>query len=166
MPRVPLLAALCLPLALSTAESQPQRREGPSGRPQLEQQLRRRMWEIARERVRLTDDQMARLEAASRKFDVRRRALGEQEREQRAILRAEILADTRADQSRIATALDRLLVLQRDRLDVQEQEQREFASFMTPIQRAKYAALQEQLRRRAEALRRQRPESGWGSRPP
>lgn len=35
-------------------------------------------------------------------------------------------------------------------------EQRAFAAFMTPLQRAKYAALQEQLRRRVETLRRQR----------
>jgi hypothetical protein len=30
---------------------------------------------------------------------------------------------------------------------------------MTPIQRAKYAALQEEVRRRMEALRRQRPDT-------
>jgi hypothetical protein len=33
---------------------------------------------------------------------------------------------------------------------------------MTPIQRAKYAALQEEVRRRMDALRRQRPDSARG----
>jgi Spy/CpxP family protein refolding chaperone len=81
------------------------------------------------------------------------------ERAQREILRTEILADARADQARVAAALDRLLQIRRQRIDLETQEQREFATFMTPIQRAKFAALQEQVRRRVEALRRERPDS-------
>jgi hypothetical protein len=50
------------------------------------------------------------------------------------------------------------------RVDLQIEEQREFAAFMTPLQRAKYAALQEQLRRRVENLQRQRAESTANSR--
>jgi Spy/CpxP family protein refolding chaperone len=75
------------------------------------------------------------------------------------VLRGQILAGDKADQSRVSAALEQLQQLQRQRLDLQGQEQQEFASFMTPLQRAKYAALQEQVRRRVEALRRQRPDS-------
>ena len=71
-------------------------------------------------------------------------------------LRREILAGPSADQSQVSTALDRVLRIQRERTDLQIEEQRAFAEFMTPVQRAKYAALQEQLRRRAEKLRGQR----------
>jgi hypothetical protein len=53
-----------------------------------------------------------------------------------------------------------LLQLQRERVELQAAEQQELATYLTPIQRAKFAALQEQVRRRAEALRRQRPDSG------
>ncbi|HET9683588.1 MAG TPA: hypothetical protein VFP15_05755, partial [Gemmatimonadaceae bacterium] len=70
-----------------------------------------------------------------------------------------ILAGDRADQNRVAAALDQLLKLQRQRLDTQAEEQEELATFMSPLQRAKYAALQEQVRRRVEALRRARPDS-------
>lgn len=131
----------------------------PMRRRQLEQQLRQNFWRISKQRVGLSDEQMQRLEETSRRFDMRRRALFQDERAQREILRAELLADARADQARIAAALDRQLQLQRQRVELQMEEQRELATFMTPIQRAKFAALQEQVRQRVEALRRQRPDS-------
>jgi len=128
-------------------------------RQQLEQQLRRRMWNVTREKVGLTDAQMSKLTQTSQRFDARRRAVNQQERAQREVLRTQILAGDKADQSRIAAALDRLQQLQRERLDVQSQEQAELATFMSPLQRARYVALQEQVRRRVESLRRQRPDS-------
>lgn len=134
----------------------------PLRRQRLEQQLRRGLWRAAKTRVGLTDDQMARLEQTSQRFDRDRRALAQEERSQRLALRAEILADDKADQTRVAAALDRLLALQRQRLDLHAAEQRELSTFMTPMQRAKYAALQEGVRRRLEALRRQRPDTMSG----
>jgi hypothetical protein len=128
----------------------------------MEQQLRRYLWQIAKQRIGFTDDQMAQLASTSKRFDDRRHALAVEERAQRMTLRQELLADANADQDRVARVLDRLHQLQRDRVDLQIEEQREFATFMTPVQRAKYAALQEQVRRRVEALRRQRPDTGVG----
>jgi hypothetical protein len=135
-------------------------------RQQLEQELRRGLWRIAKDRVGFTDEQMARLEETSSRFDGRRRVLVKEERAHRMALRDEILANDKADQDRVAKSLDRLLQLQRDRIDLQAEEQKEFATFMTPIQRAKYAALQEELRRRADALRRQRADTARGTNGP
>ena len=109
----------------------------------MEQQLRRNLWQIAKQRIGFSDAQMSQLASTSKRFDDRRRALAVEERAQRMTLRQELLADTKADQDRVAKALDRLHQLQRDRVDLQIEEQREFATFMTPVQRAKYAALQE-----------------------
>jgi hypothetical protein len=134
--------------------------QGGARRQRLEQQLRQGLWRIAKQRVGFTDEQMTRLEETSRRYDGRRRALTMDERAQRLTLRQEILAaDGKADQDLVARALDRLIQLQRERIELQAQEQKEFATFMTPIQRAKYAALQEEVRRRMDALRRQRPDS-------
>jgi hypothetical protein len=165
--RLALVGALSLSaLALDADGAQAQRGGGPGGGPgraQMEQQLRRRLWEIAKQRVGFTDAQMSQLERTSRKYDERRRALAVDERAQRLTLRQELVADAKADakadQDRVARALDRLHQLQRERVDLQIAEQREFATFMTPVQRAKYAALQEQVRRRADSLRRARPDS-------
>jgi uncharacterized protein YlxW (UPF0749 family) len=63
------------------------------------------------------------------------------------------MADSAPPQPLIAQQLDTLLQLERQRIDLLESEQKELATFLTPLQRAKYQALQEQLRRRLEALR-------------
>ncbi len=158
-----LAIALALPLLAGDLSAQvARRRQTPRAgqvapqRQQLEARLRQRLWGITKNRVGLTDDQMTRLSQTSRPFDVQRRDLAVQERAERLALRREILAGPGADQQRIATSLDRVLELQRRRAQLQIDEQRSLAAFMTPMQRARYAALQEQLRRRAENLRRQR----------
>jgi hypothetical protein len=131
----------------------------PTRRQQMERQLRQRLWKVTKEQVGLTDAQMTKLGETTRRFDVRRRALNQQERAERTLLRQQIQAGDRADQTRVAAALDHLMQLQRQRVDLQAEEQRELSGYMTPIQRARFAALQEQVRRRVEALRRQRPDS-------
>jgi biopolymer transport protein ExbD len=153
------LLALLLVAAPASAQGGGRVREPRAlapGRQQLETRLRQRLWSITKNRVGFTDQQMTRLAQTSRGFDQRRRQLAIEEREQRQLMRREILAGSAADQSQVATALDRVLQIQRERIDLQIQEQRAFAEFMTPVQRARYAALQEQLRRRAERLRGQR----------
>ena len=120
---------------------------------------------VAKQRIGFTDDQMLRLEQSTQRFDVQRRTLAQQEKAQRVALRREILADSAANQSAIAASLDRLHDLQRQRLDLQTQEQSELATFMTPLQRAKFLALQEQVRKRMQELLRARPESGAAASP-
>jgi hypothetical protein len=162
------MAALALPLLAGAARAQDAGETGGGRRAQngsmgqrqlMEQRLRQGLWRVAKQRIGLTDSQMTRLTEVNHRFDVRRRAINQEERGQRLILRAEILARDSANQNRIAAALDRLLQLQRQRLDLVAEEQRELATFMTPLQRAQYAAVQEQLRRRVEELRRARGDS-------
>ena len=118
----------------------------------LEQRLRTGVARVVKQRIGLTDEQMTRLARANSRFDVQRRELVRNERARRVELRRKILAGEGADQQRIASALDQLLQIQRRRIDLQIEEQKELATFMSPVQRAKYVALQEQLRRRVENL--------------
>ena len=162
MRRSLMLLALIAPL-LGTEAAAQARRQPPAGiqegprRQQLEARLRQQLWRVTKNRVGLTDEQMTRLAATSRPFETQRRQLAVQERTERLALRREILAGEKANQERVAASLDRVLDLQRRRAQLQIEEQRALAAFMTPVQRAKYAALQEQLRRRADNLRGQRP---------
>ena len=112
---------------------------------------------MVKQRVGLTDDQMSKLARTSAGFDARRRDLVREERTKRVELRRLLQAGEGADQGRIGDALDRLLQLQRARIDLQIEEQRELATFMSPRQRARYVALQEQLRRRVENIRADSP---------
>lgn len=165
-----ILAALALALTATAglpSNAAAQRRDerdhsgahAPVRRQQMERQLRQRLWKVTKEQVGLTDEQMTKLGETTRRFDARRRTLNQQERTERTVLRQQIQAGERADQKRVSAALDHLIRLQRQRVDLQAEEQRELSGYMTPLQRARFAALQEQVRRRVEALRRQRADS-------
>ena len=144
--------------ALASAQPTPPR--AAPARARLEQQLRQRLWTIAKDRIGLSDEQMTKLEASAARFDVRRRELVQQERAQRQLLRRELASGDKANEDRVSGAMDKLLQLQRQRIDLQADEQKELAGYMTPVQRAKYAALQEQIRRRVAAMQRQRAAKG------
>ena len=144
--------------AAQAAQGQDGAQQNPR-RQQLEQQVRRGLWQVAKRRIGFTDDQMSRLEQTTQRFDQRRRALALEEKAQRVSLRTEILADSAANQSNIAASLATLQEVQRKRLEMQAEEQQEFSTFMTPLQRAKFAALQEQVRKRLQELVRARPDS-------
>ncbi len=175
--RLLLVVALLLPLGGAAAGAQvigrerpplvrPGRRaeivrdaQPPARRQALEAQIRRGFWRVVKQRVGFNDEQMLRLERTTQRFDERRRALGQQERAQRIALRAEVIADSSANQASIAAALEQLQQLQRQRVELQADEQKELATFMTPLQRAKYFALQEQVRRRLQEAAN-RPDEG------
>ena len=124
-------------------------------RAQLERRFRQMLYQVTRRRVGLSDAQMNRLMPINQRFETERRAIQRQERETRLALRDAMRDSSDADQARITGYLDRLVELQRQRVELVAREQRDLAEFMTPLQRARYTALQEQVRRRIEQMVRQ-----------
>ena len=122
----------------------------------LQARVRQRLAAIAQQRLELSDDQMRQLSAVNASYETRRRALMTQERDTRVLVRGELQRGKQADQKRVDGALSDLFRIQRARIDLAEQEQRDLAKFMQPSQRAGYLALQEQVRRRLEQMRRRR----------
>ncbi|HZI43443.1 MAG TPA: hypothetical protein VFD67_17125 [Gemmatimonadaceae bacterium] len=145
-----------LPRAGIGRQQRPNEQQGDGNRAQLERRFQQMLYQMTRRRVGLTDAQMNQLVPINRRFETQRRQIQRQERETRLSLR-DAMRDTTdaADQTRISGYLDKLVQLQRQRLELFEQEQKDLAGFMTPLQRARYTALQEQVRRRVEQLRRQ-----------
>jgi LTXXQ motif family protein len=125
-------------------------------RQQLEQRVRVQFERIVRQRLGLTDAQMAQLRASNQRFAPERRALNVRERQIRQSIRAELQPGGTPDETRVASLTDSLFALQRQRLDMLQSEQRELGTFLSPSQRVRYYALQEQLRRRVEAMQRMR----------
>lgn len=171
MTRHALRAALLLALVASAAPGRAAgaqatvdepRPGAPARRAQAERRLRESLYRVTQRRVGLTDPQMTRLEAVTRGLAPQRAALVRREREARLVLRRE-LAAVRPDTPVVSRQLDELQRVRRERLALQEREAREIASFMGPVQRARYFALQEQLRRRVEGMR---PGRGMGSEAP
>ena len=158
------VAALVASPAAAQDSARTRDRSGPGDRAQLERQLRERVGRTVQTRLQLTDAQMARLQKTSASFEGRRRALVAEERQLRMGLAAQLAAGDRADQAAVAQQIDRAIAIQRERLDLVAQEQRELAAFLTPVQRARYLDLQERLRRRIDELRRGQQRRGPGGR--
>jgi len=132
-------------------QAQPPRRD----RAVLEQRFRERFEQLLRERVSLSDAQITQLREVNARLDSRRRELFTEERTVRRAVREALKGgDDQANQDRVAELTARALRVQRSRLDLIETEQRELATFLSPIQRARYLGLQEQLWRRADDMRR------------
>lgn len=125
---------------------------GGDQRAQLEARFRRQLAQVVRVRVGLTDAQMARLAPVNERYSVQRRELQTDERATRIALQRALRAGT-SDSTQVAALLQRLIDQQKRRVSLLEAEQRDLAAIMTPIQRARYMALQEQLRRQVEQRR-------------
>jgi protein CpxP len=147
---------------------QPQATQMPPARAELERQFRERTAQVVRRRLELNDDQMTKLRTSNQQFDQQRMALVAEERQTRQSLRAELMAGNGANQQKVNDLLDQLLRLQRRRLDIVDSEQRDLGKFLTPVQRAKYFGLQNQMRKRMQELRDRpqgAPAGGVGMRP-
>ena len=136
------------------AQSAARRDPAQGERAALERRVRERLARVVQQRLGLDDAQMRRLQETNRRFERQRVEAGRREWQARARLRRELAAPAAADQAAVDTLLAVLLRVQRERLTMVEEEQRALGAFLTPVQRAQYLALQEQLRRRVEEARR------------
>jgi len=158
-----ILAIVCAVAATPVAAQQvapPARTD--TARAQLEGRVRERFARVVKERVGLNDDQMKRLQDVQTKYDQQRRPLALEERSARLQLRGIVINEQSADQKQVDGLLARLIDIQKRRVQMLESEQRDLSAFMTPVQRAKFMGIREQLRKRVEAMRDGGPARGAG----
>lgn len=136
------------------------RQERETGRPAqralIERRLQDRINLLVRTRLALTDDQFSQLRAVSARLENERRALRSDEMATRHEIRRQLGTGEAPNEARVAELLEQLPRLERRRIDMLEQEQRELARFLQPSQRARYFALQDQLRRELQEGQRRR----------
>ena len=149
-----------LAIAGSAETQQPTGVQRPN-RAALEQQLRVRTAQVMRRRLGLNDAQMAQLQTVNGRYAPQMAGLVRQERETRQALRAQLTASV-PDQAVVGQLIDTLIRLQRERVTMLESEQKDLAAFLTPVQRAKYMALQAQIKRATDQMRR-RLDGGSGA---
>ena len=135
-------------------QQQPQRME-PGDQTPLARQFQLRLAEVVRRRLNLNDSQMRQLEQVNGRYERQRMQLLRQERQTRQELRRQMAAGDSADQTRVSELLAQAMRIQRQRLDLTEREQQELSQFMTPVQRAMYFGIQDEVRRRMEEMRQQ-----------
>lgn len=141
-----ICALLLLAHGVAAQDSTPQRKA-------LAQRLRQRWQEVVRDKLGLTDVQMRQLQETTRHFDAQRQTLNRQERAIRGEMRDQVTGVTPTDDKHLAAMIDTVLDLQRQRLELTRNEQRELSLFLSPLQRVRYLALQEQLRQQIQRLR-------------
>ena len=161
---VGLLVALIASVPLRAQEPQaPPAEQQPLPRARLrggqgnaQRLLEQRVGQLVQRQLQATPEQMQRLRETNRKYADRRRSLANAERHARQELRREILAGDQSNQQHVDALIHELISVQRQRLDLLDAEQRDLAEFLTPVQRAKYVAIQERLRNMAQQLRQRR----------
>ncbi|HMA24682.1 MAG TPA: hypothetical protein VKP00_11825 [Gemmatimonadaceae bacterium] len=121
----------------------------PNDRQALERRVRQAFAGVVRRQLNLDAAQMQNLQRVDQKFEQQRRVVLRDERDARQNLRAAMQDSTgHADQDKIAQYLDQIVLGQRRRADLLEQEQKELSNFLTPLQRAQYFALKERITRK------------------
>ena len=162
-PRRPARAAL-------KAERQAQRNDSapPLGeRALLQRQVRQAWIGNVRRQLNLNDEQMRTLNQVNTKYERQRGDIQRDERQARLGLKAAMEDTAAGDQNaRIEQQMNVLVGAQRRRADLFENEQKELAGFLTPLQRARYSVLQERLAQRLQQLRQNQQETPAGPPPP
>jgi Spy/CpxP family protein refolding chaperone len=128
--------------------------------PNAQAVFKQRLAEVVKRQLGLTDAELQRVVQVNEKYEEQRRLLVQQERDLRIGLRDEIIRGDQADQKHVAWMLDELIKVQSTRLTILQNEQKDLSAFLTPVQRAKYLAIQNQVRKRLEAARQQQMDGG------
>jgi hypothetical protein len=172
-----IAAGLLLAVSSAVAQVNPDRPQNPQrraargaqqpdsmarNRAMLEDRVRQRLGQMAKNQMGLNDSQVQKLQQTNAKFQDRRRMLNEQERDIRMSLREEMITGDSSRQKQVGELLDRMVKTQHLRIDLLEAEQKELGSFLTPMQRARYFGMEEQLRQRVQQMREQGGEPGMG----
>lgn len=161
-----LKTGLALVLVASTvaAAQDPQergrgRRGGlPGDMPPNQMMARQAIERLIRNQVQPTESQMKQLQAIDARFEPQRVKLVRDEMAARQQLRQAMLDSANVDEAKIGQLLDQMVAFPGKRAAIMEAEQKELAGVLTPLQRARYHAIQEQVRRRIE--------QGRGGQPP
>ena len=121
-------------------------------RDRIQSEIRMAFTRAVRNQVGLSDDQMRELAPINQKYVRERQEIARQERDTRLELRAE-LTKTQPNQDTVAAYLTRLQAFPRQRLDLNDAETRELGGIMTPVQLAKFRALEERVQRQLNMMR-------------
>lgn len=132
----------------------------------LQQRVRQAFNGVVRRQLNLNDDQVKRLGDVDRQYQIQRNQVNRDEREARLGLKAALEDTSRTpDQARVDDYMSRLLKAQHRRAEILEAEQKDLSAFLTPVQRAKYFALRDQLTRRIQEIGQDSTGRGGARRP-
>ena len=160
--RTRIILALAAVAVGLTSRASAQAPGQPPASPEMQAQIRQRLAKMVQSQLGATDSQMVQLGAVNKKYEAQRVQLFKDEQLLRTTARAEVMRGDSADQSKVAKLIEQLIGLQKQRIALVESEQKDLSKFLTPVQRAKYLAIQEQIRKRMRKMREEGGGMGMG----
>jgi hypothetical protein len=155
MRRLMWLVALTLVPALS-AQQDSGAVPDSSERERLQQEIERRFGTVVQQRLGLSNDQADKLRATEERFRPRRRAVMRQQLLLRAGLQDQMRPGQAANADSVRRLMDAIQVNRGDQLRLEQEQDREMAGYLTPVQQAQYQMLRERLIQRLQEVRRER----------
>lgn len=155
-----LITALTLGAVLPLAgqNTQATRRDSTVGPQEVE--MRDRIQENflarAKEQMGLNDDQMTKLRAAEQRVATKRRSIEQEIRRLNGALAEQLRPGIAAKEDVVTKSLDSLGTLRVSYAQVFKEEQRELSAFLTPVQRAQFYRMREQMVDRVREVRQDR----------
>lgn len=150
---------LCLVLGLVLAPSlaaQDPARPDTAEAERLRAQIEDRFSRHVQQELRLTPDQATKLRASQERFGTQRRTLMRQQLERRRALEDQMQPGVAANADSVKRLMDGMQAGRATMLKIDQDEDREMAGYLTPVQRARYQRMREVLLRRVTEMREQR----------
>jgi hypothetical protein len=132
------------------------RREPPDSAraAELRAEVERRFAEHVRRELGLSDEQATKLAATQERFRERRQALMRRQRERRMALDDQMRPGVAADPDSVRKLMDALQTGRAELLRLEQDEDREMAAYLTPVQRARFETMRQRFADRVRDVRR------------
>lgn len=131
----------------------------------LREEIERRFAERVRTNLGLSNDQVSRLEATQQRFAPRRRALVREYVETERALRRQMRPGVAANPDSVRVYLDAQQRIRAQQLELERDEDRELAAYLTPVQRAQFHQMRRNLQTFVNRVREGRQGRMGGDRP-
>lgn len=157
MNRLCLVLSVVLAPQLAGQEPSPARPDtAEAGR--LRAQIEERFSQRVQRELRLTPDQTAKLRASQERFGTQRRTLMRQQVERRMALHDQMQPGVAANADSVRKLMDGFQAGRGEMLKIDQDEDRDMAGYLTPVQRARYQEMRARLHQRLNEMREQRRE--------
>jgi len=156
MKRLWLVLALVLAPGLAAQEPAAPQRPDTAEAERLRAQIEERFAQHVQEQLRLTPDQATKLRASQERFGSQRRALARQQMERRRALQDQMQPGIAANADSVRKLMDGVQAGRSAMLKIDQDEDREMAGYLTPVQRARYQEMRARLHQRVNEMREQR----------
>jgi len=124
-------------------------------RTQIEDKFRGRV----QEELKLSPDQVTKLRATQERYNGRRRTVMQQQLERRRALEDQMQPGIAANSDSVRKLMDGIQTGRAEMLRIEQDQDREMAGYLTPVQRARYQQMRERLMQRIGEMRMERRET-------